>query len=95
MFSFYQITTNKKRLFTKDNQVIDYEGERSLDGLTEFLEAYSNDETQSNAVIEEEEHVLVLTKANFNNAIKTYKHLLVEFCKNLVFKLFIIIYNKT
>ncbi len=73
--------------------MIDYDGEKSLDELTEFLEAYSNDEPQSNSVIEEEEHVLVLTKSNFNNAIKTYKHLLVEFCKNLVFKLFKIIYK--
>ena len=31
--------------------------------------------------IEEEENVLVLTTSNFDEAIKTHKYILVEFCK--------------
>ena len=31
---------------------------------------------------EEEENVLVLTTANFDEAVKSFKYLLVEFCKN-------------
>jgi len=34
-----------------------------------------------NASIEEEEHVLVLTTSNFDEAVKANKYFLVEFCK--------------
>jgi hypothetical protein len=39
----------------------------------------------SEATIEEEENVLVLTNANFDEAVKANKYILVEFCKmNLI-----------
>ena len=40
-----------------------------------------------NASIEEEEHVLVLTTSNFDEAVKANKYLLVEFCKLKTFLL--------
>lgn len=36
---------------------------------------------------QEEEDVLVLTNANFDETVKSYKYLLVEFCKSLVLTL--------
>jgi hypothetical protein len=41
-----------------------------------------------NASIEEEEHVLVLTTNNFDEAVKANKYLLVEFCKLKTFLFF-------
>ena len=47
-----------------------------------------------NASIEEEEHVLVLTTSNFDEAVKANKYLLVEFCKSKFFLKNFPIYKK-